>query len=138
MWKKKIIKEFIKDDKNNNKNKQIYGTIQLIIFYLLNNNLNEKEKIIDIKFPDYLRIDSNFKEFLNYKGEDLTADKIMDIFNLFEHLCFNDLCNILHNEYKEEISNEINEKIKNNFLNNENLNGIISIKELAAAVRRFI
>jgi len=75
---------------------------------------------------------------LNYKGEDLTADKIMDIFNLFEHLCFNDLCNILHNEYKEEISNEINEKIKNNFLNNENLNGIISIKELAAAVRRFI
>ena len=59
-------------------------------------------------------------EFLEDKGKDFRADKIMSIFFLFEHLCFKDLCINIQNEYKEEISTEINEKIENNFLNNNN------------------
>jgi len=62
----------------------------------------------------------------------------MAIFLYFEHLCFKDLCNDLQDEYKEELSNEINEKVKNNLLTNDNVNDDISIKEIAAAVRRFI
>ena len=136
--KKKIIQYFSKNNAGNI-NKKIYGTMQLIIFYLLNNNLDEKKKIREIEFPNYLRIDTEFIEFLTNQGKDFTADKIMAIFFLFEHLCFNDLCNNLQKEYKEEFSNEINEKIENNFLNNNNNeNEILTIKELSAAVRRFI
>jgi hypothetical protein len=136
--KKIISKEFIKRNNNCNAYKQIYGSIQLIIFYLLNNNMDEKEKISNITFPDYLRIDETFQKFLSKEGKDFTADKIMGIFLLFEHLCFNDLCQTLQNEYKEEISNEINEKIDNTFLNNNNHNEVLSIKEIGAAVRRYI
>ena len=135
---KNLIKDYFVKNNNGNHNKQVYGTIQLIIFYLLNNNLDEKEKISGINFPNYLRIEPRFIEFLTDKGQDFTADKIMGIYFLFEHLCFNDLCKTLQDEYKEEISNEINEKIDNNFLTNNNVNNIITIKELAAAVRRFI
>ena len=135
---KKILIDYFVKNNNGNHNKQVYGTIQIIIFYLLNNNLDEKEKIFEINFPNYLRIEPSFIEFLTDKGQDFTADKIMGIYFLFEHLCFNDLCKTIQNEYKEEISNEINEKIENNFLNNNNVNNIIPIKDLAAAVRRFI
>ena len=137
---KKIIAKFFIDKNNGNNIKHIYGTIQLIIFFLLNNNFIEKEKIYDIsfRFPQYLRIDADFFEFLLDKGKDFTVDKIMGIFFLFEHLCFNDLCKTLQSEYKEEICKEINEKIENNLLNNNNFNNVISFKELAAAVRRFI
>ena len=140
---KKIITQYFLKNNNGNQNKRIYGTIQLIIFYLLNNNLDEKQKISEINFPNYLRIDTNFREFLASNGADFTADKIMGIFFLFEHLCFNDLCLTLQDEYKQEISDEINEKIENNFLNNNNNvnndnDNDISIKEIAACVRRFI
>jgi len=142
--KKIIIKYFfnnnnIIDNYNNIKNnKQIYGTIQLIILFLLNNNLNEKEKICDIKFPKHLRLDEKFIQFLEDEGRNFTSDKIMGIFNLFEHFCFNYFYSTLQDEYKEDLSKEINEKIENNLLNNTNLNDIISVRELAAAVRRFI
>ena len=134
--KKIIVKEFINNNNNKSLYKQIYGTIQLIIFFLLNNNMDEKQKICEINFPNYLRIDESFQRFLGDKGKDFTADKIMGIFLLFEHLCFNDLCKTLHDEYKEEISNEIIEKIDNNYFNNNN--EVMTIQEIGAAVRRFI
>ena len=132
-----ILQHFPKNN-NGNINKQIYGSLLIIISYLLDNNFDEKQNISEIRFPNYLRIDSRFIEFLEDKGKDLKAEKIFGIFLFFEHLCFNDLCKTLQNEYKEEISNEINEKIENNFLNNGDVNDIISIKEFGTAIRRFI
>ena len=135
---KQIIIKFFLNNNIGNSNKKIYEIIKLIIFYLLNNNLDEKQKISEIYFSNHLRKDTKFIEFLSDKGKDFTADKIMAIFFLFEHLCYNDLCNDFQKEYKQEISNEINEKIENKFFKNNNVNDAISNKDIAAAVRRFI
>ena len=61
----------------------------------------------------------------------------MSIFFYIEHLIFEELSTNLQDEYKKEINSEIVNNIKDQLKNNEK-NEIISWKELAAAVRRFI
>ena len=63
----------------------------------------------------------------------------MNIYFYIEHLCFNDLCRHLQPEFKKIISHETEEKIKKKLLNGINEeNKFYSIKNLAAALRRFI
>ena len=61
----------------------------------------------------------------------------MNVFFLFEHLCFEGLCNTLEKEYKTPIDEEKKEKIKNKLINSK-ISDDISIKEFGAALRRFI
>ena len=72
------------------------------------------------------------------RSKKLKANKILSIFQFFEHLCFKDLCETIQNEYKEKIDEEVNSKIKGKLFDKKNFKEYISIKELAAAVRRFI
>ena len=73
------------------------------------------------------------------KGNDLKADTIMNVFFLFEHLCFKDLCKNLQEQYKTKIDEETQKKIKEKLLdNNQRFNDDITIKEFGAALRRFI
>ena len=115
--------------------------MQLIIFYLMNNDFDENDNISDIinKAPEYLKIDnicSGF--FIEEEAKKIKANKILSIFFFFEHLCFNDLCQTIQNIYKEKIDEDVKNKIKGKLLDKNNFNEDISIKELAAAVRRFI
>jgi hypothetical protein len=119
--------------------KPIFGSMQLIIFYLANNNFNENEPIKNIihNAPDYLKINNDCMEFFDENCQDIKADKIMNVFFLFEHLCFNDLCANLLDEYKVKLNNEneIDEKLKSF---GDNINDEITIKQFGAALRRFI
>ena len=133
---KSKIYEYLKENYNDqNEYKQIYGSIQLLIFYLINNNFNEEDTIINIieKSKDYLKIDDeNFKGIFNANGMELKAKKIIDIFLFIEHLCFDIFGQNIMKEYKVVIDDNNKNKI------NDNKNKYENIKELAAAVRRFI
>ena len=119
--------------------KPFFGSMQLIIFYLTNNNFNENntiKSILDDK-PDYLKINDDCLEFFDEKGKDIKADKIMNLFFIFEHLCFEDLCRNLPEIYKVKLNkeNEIEKKLQ---ALGDNLKDEITIAQLGAAVRRFI
>ena len=144
---KEQIISFIKENKREDSNvfKPLFGGIQLLIFYLINNNAREEDSILEIIYNerDYLRINEICEIFFKVEGRELKVKHIMNVFFIFEHLCFKELCENLHNDYKEEIPEDIKTKIIYKLMTkNENdhndKNDIFTIKELAAAVRRFI
>ena len=134
----RIIFEYIQLEKNKDF-KPFFGSMQLIIFYLTNNLYKNDEKIIDIlnKAPKYLKISDICINFFSKEGKDFKVEKLMNVFFFIEHLCFEDLSNTLQPEYKKEIPKELQDKIKHKLLEQKNDN-ILSVKELAAALRRYI
>ena len=120
---------------------KFFSSLNLIIFYLLNNNYKGEEKIfIALKeHPKYLKLSEDCKTFFLEKeeGKNFTINKLMNIFFYIEHLCFEDLCATLQIEYKKEIDPDIVKKIQKDILENKNEN-ILYIKDLAAALRRYI
>jgi hypothetical protein len=134
--KEKIVS--ILKSENNNNLKQFLGGIELIIYYLSNNIDIEERTISDIlnNPPDYLMIeDTCFRFFNDENGKLFNIKQLISIFYFSEHLCFKESYKKLQDMYKEEIPEEIIEKIE---LIKKEENNIIPIKELAAAVRRFI
>jgi hypothetical protein len=134
--KEKIVS--ILKNENNNNLKQFLGGIELIIFYLSNNIDKEERAISDIlnNPPDYLMIeDTCFRFFNDENGKIFNIKQLISIFYFSEHLYFKESYKKLQDMYKEEIPEEIIEKIE---LIKKEENNIIPIKELAAAVRRFI
>ena len=131
---KSKIFTYVKENYNDqNDYKQIYGYIQLLVFYLMNNNCNEEDTINNIidNSKDYLKIDDqNFQGIFNENK--LKAKKIIDVFLFIEHLCFEEFSKNIEEDYKIIIDN----KIKNMIIDNKNK--FMNIKELAAALRRFI
>lgn len=139
---KDVIVQYIKTKKNENNDydfKPIFISMQLIIFYTINNNFTLNDKISEIlaQKPDYLKIEQDCLDFFTQEANDFKIDQFMNIFFLFEHLCFKDLCNNLDEQYKTQIEEETQKKITKLFSNNK-LNDIISIKDFAAALRRYI
>ena len=139
---KEIILTFIKTKRLSNKLydfKPLFGSMQLLIFYLTNNNFKEDDLISEIisNKPNYLRINKDCITFFAEFAKDFKTDIIMNVFFLFEHLCFEGLCNTLEKEYKTPIDEEKKEKIKNKLINSK-ISDDISIKQFGAALRRFI
>ena len=136
---KNAIIEYFRGNKIEPKN--FFSSMQLIIFYLINNDFDKNEEIIKIigKIPEYVKIEQSILEFFNDNEtlKKIKVNKILSVFSFFEHLCYNELCETLQNEYKENIKDEIINEIKEKFDKNK-YNGDILIKDLAAAVRRFI
>ena len=136
---KNAIIEYFRGNKIEPKN--FFISMQLIIFYLINNDFDKNEEIINIieKIPEYVKIEQSISEFFNDNEtlKKIKVNKILSVFSFFEHLCYNELCETLQNEYKENIKDEIINEIKEKFDKNK-YNGDILIKDLAAAVRRFI
>jgi len=136
---KTILKYIKKRNKDGNSDfTEFFSSLNLLIFYLLNKRALSNEKISKIlkEKPSYLKISEDCEEFFKNEGNEFEINKLMNIFFYIEHLCFNDLCNNLHPEFKKSINNETKEKIKKK-LSNQN-NKFYSIKDLAAALRRFV
>ena len=136
-----IIKYIKKTSKNNNINfTEFFGSLNLLIFHL-----EEKREIstkpistILLEKPPYLKISNDCLSFFQNEGNQLGVNKLMNIFFYIEHLCFNDLCKNLQPDYKINIPHETEEKIKNKLLKEKKKEEKYSIKDLAAALRRFI
>ena len=61
----------------------------------------------------------------------------MNLFFIFEHLCFDDFSKNLQEDYTIKIDNQIKERIKEKLLKNYS-NKVYSLKDLSSAVRRYI
>ena len=114
--------------------------MQLIIFYLINNNFKEDEKTSNIisEAPDYLDIDKDCLNFFNGVGKEFKANQIMNIFFYIEHLCFDTLIENIRIEYKKPIEKSVVDEIKKKLINESQPEDKISLNDLAAPLRRFI
>ena len=140
---KEIIMNYISNILSNNHHydfRGFFGSLQMLTFFLANNDVKKDEKISLIlkKAPSYLKISNDCLNFFTNEGTDLTLDKLMKIFFFVEYLCFNDLIESLQNEYRAEIPFKITQKIKQKLFEQRNPYDKITIGDLAAAVRRFI
>ena len=117
-----------------------YGSLNLLIFFLINNRALNTDKIskIIIEKPSYLKISEDCCEFFEKEGNEFEVNKLMNIFFYIEHLCFEDLSKTLQPEYKISIDSKTQEKIKKKLLETNKENKYYSIKDLGAALRRFI
>ena len=144
---KEVIKKYIdkmNKDKmaKNNINydfKDFFGSMQMLIFHLTEMGvMSDEEKIVNIleNAPEYFKLSTDCRDFFYNEGKELTIKKLMNLFFFFEHLCFEDLAKTLQLEYTKEISEEKKKLIKDKLLKSNN--DVYTIKELAAADRRFI
>ena len=126
--------------KKDNDLKSFFGSMQLILFYLATSLFKIDEKIINIldNSSQYLKVSDNCYNFFKKEGKEFTLEKLMNIFSFIEHLCFKELSDTLQQEYKKEIPKDLQEKIKKQLLEQKDKNGVYSISQLAAAVRRYI
>jgi hypothetical protein len=100
----------------------------------------EDEKISEIisKYADkYFKITKDCNDFFESEGKDIPINKLMNLFFIIEHLCFDDLCQNLQLDLKCEIPQEQKEMIKKKLLKNYDKK-LYTLKDLAAAVRRYI
>ena len=135
---KKIYKDIQKLYEDNNFNSMsFFGSMQLLLFHLGNNNFPSNKDLNSIlnERPDYLKLDDNCIKF--FSNNNFKINQIMNIFFYSEHLSFKELKNMLQPEYKKPIDEKIIKEIIKQFEQKEE-NKIISWKVLAAAVRRFI
>ena len=120
--------------------KEFFGSMQMIIFYLTEKVFTkENDKISDIlnNAPPYLKLSDDCRNFFFNEGNELTSDKLMNLFFFFEHLCFEDLVDTLQDEYKKEITEDKKNEIINQLIKNYD-NKLYTLKDLGAALRRFI
>jgi hypothetical protein len=144
---KEIIFNYIKE-KIINKGiiKQIFSFMQMLIIYLS----TKKDLIKDLAILSLIKslsIDFDFPQdvidFFIVNEKIIAVDNLIDIYIIFENLCFEDLIVILKDEYKkdidENIKKDISYKIQERLENKEiNYNQIFSIKDFAIAIRRLI
>ena len=131
-----------KMEKNNIKYdfKEFFGSLQIIIFYITEKvtfKKDDKTALIFDNPPPFLKISDDCKNFFLNEGNKFTNDKLMSLFFFFEHLCFEDLAETIQPEYKKEIPEEKKKEIINKLIKNYD-NKLYTLKDLAAAVRRYI
>ena len=137
---KSIIENNIKSKDINIK--EYFSILHLLLYYLSEKSvLIDEENICEAfnKLPKYLKISNKCKNFFTNELKNITINKIIDIFKIFENKCFNNIVKFLRDEYKKEISEGTRTKIINKILNKKNeLNKIIKIEDLSNATRMFI
>jgi hypothetical protein len=120
--------------------KNIFISLQMLLFLLTEYLISkEDEKIYSVieNAPQYFKISEDCKEFFNKEGKNISISKLMNLFFIFEHICFDDLNKSLLFDLKIEIDENIKNKIREKLIYNYN-NKIYTLKELSAALRRFI
>jgi len=139
---KNIITKYIKERRRHGESnfKEFFSSLNLLIFYLLNNRVLSTDKIskILIERPSYLKISEDCIEFFRRVGKKFEVNKLMNIYFYVEHLCFEDLNEKLPSNLKISIDSETQEKIKKKLFEDNKENKYYSIKDLAAALRRYI
>ena len=121
--------------------KYLFGSLQKLLFYLTEKVMvNENEKLTEIinNASEDLNLSYDLKNFFNNEGKNFTLNNFMDIFFFFEHLCFENLIEILQPEYKALIPEETKNKIIEKLVKQKDQNDKISIKNIASATRRLI
>ena len=141
---KQQVINYISDMNKNKKSydfKNFFASLQKLLYYLTKKFIVKKEETIYNILNNYsenLKLSNDCENFFNNDGKNFTLNKMMNIFFIFEHLCFKDSSLSLSPLYKMKISKEIKAKIIKNLLNKKDSNDKITVKDLAAATRRLI
>ena len=129
-----FIRNFAQDDYKN-----FLFCIQILINYIQNSGKAEDISIYIIieNIPDHITIDHNIKSFFNSNRE-IPINKLVRIFEFFEHLCWNQIKDNLLDEYKKPLEEGKIKLIENYYKKNNDINNNIKKIDLASAVRKFI
>ena len=129
-----FIRNFAQDDYKN-----FLFCIQILINYIQNSGKAEDISIYIIieNIPDHITIDHNIKSFFNSNRE-IPINKLVRIFEFFEHLCWNQIKDNLLDEYKKPLEEGKIKLIENYYNKNNDINNNIKKIDLASAVRKFI
>ena len=131
----------VQKDKNNNFI-QILFSLQVLIDFILENNYNKNELLSNIVWQnDKNENISILKDLFDYNNNKMRnifkVGSLLNIFNIFELLCWDKIKENLINEYKKELNNNIKNKFNDFYKENEDKKCLTKIK-LSTALRRFI
>ena len=130
-----------KYEKNNKKNINFLFSLQILIDIILENNYDKNELISNVIEQNNQNENIGIlKElFDNTKERKLfTIDSLMNIFNIFEIICWEKIKDNLSESYLMEINEDIKNYINNSFNILANKQSLISKVKLATAIRRFV
>ena len=135
---KQRIYDSIKDKLQNQNNElsKILFSIQLFIYYLIQEQQKENDdiNIIIQNLPDYVNLSKECIEF--FEKQKLKVNEIIEVYSYIELLCFQSIINILNQKFKKEIEEE-----KKNVINEtleDNKSEVIKKLNLSTACRKLI
>ena len=138
------IFNYIENNKNIKLSEFLFD-LQKLIYFIQEENYQNEYSINDIvkKMPSIIHL-GKINQFLKKNsiiGKDknslFTVNSLIDFYNLFEHLCWDEIKVNINNEYKKKLGEEEKQKIRNYF-DNLNQNCIINQLNLSTAIRRYI
>ena len=135
---KAILNKFIQNNENDDY-KTFLFSIQLLIDYIQKAGKEESMKISEVirNMPDQININENVKYL--FSNLEIAINKLVRIFELFEHLCWDQIKENLLDEFMKQIDEDKKETIIKYFKKKEDKKGnYITKLELASAVRKFI
>ena len=135
---KQILNKYIKNNEGEDY-KTFLFSLQLLIDYIQKagkpQNILIRDVINDI--PDHINISEDVKNFF-YNNNTFGINKLVRIFELFEHLCWDQINENLLDEFMKNIDENKIELINKYYQENNDKNKNIKKIELASAVRKFI
>lgn len=125
---------------NNNINyKEFLFDIQKLINYIEEENFVNEYSIYDItiKMPAIIHLEE-INQFIKMNQKLFTVNSLIDFYNIFEHLCWNEIKNNINkDEYGKKLTEQEKQKI-DEYFNNLNKECIINKLNLSTALRRYI
>jgi len=119
------------------KGEKFLSSLTSMIFFLQNSDMGNTTQICDSieKMKRFINIDKSSKEFFE-KYPIFTINKLVDIYNYVEKLCWDQIKQNVSNDFKENLIERKKEKINSFF--SEYSNKIITKFNLCTAIRRFV
>ena len=133
---KSILKKYINENEDY---KESLFSLQLLIDYIQKTGKNQNMSISEVirNIPDHINIIDEIKNFFITHTE-FSVNKLVRIFELFEHLCWDQIKDNLLDEYKKNIDDEKSKLISEYYIANPDKKNYIKKIELAGAVRKLI
>ena len=133
-----LLNKYIQQKENDDYKTFLFG-IQILIDYIQKAGKDSNMKISEIirNIPDHININESVKSFFNYNDE-FTVNKLVRIFELFEHLCWDQIKENLLDEFMKNLEENKVKKSNEYFQKNDDKNNNIKKIELATAIRKFI
>ena len=141
---KKLLFNFIKENKNNKIYIDIFSSLQILIAIINEENYNPQKLISNIinNLPNYIIINKELIKFLNdneSKNEKLfTIDCLISIFEIFEALNWENIKQYIPIDYQCDVEVEDGKKVLKYFEENKNKEELININNFTSALRKFI
>jgi hypothetical protein len=118
----------------------LYDSFILLVNYLNNISTTKGMKIIDFINQAQKKYINFSNEFINYfkeEGKEIVIEKLLSSFLYMEHICYDHLIDKIDIKFKSPFDKGQKEEIKEYFTSKFK-DTIITQKEIASAVRRFI